>query len=119
VPHGLAYLRTPCWLLGRKERKVQGWMYILECADGTYYTGSTNDLERRVREHQELAGAMYTRRNHPCKLVYSEEFDKVEFAFKREKQVQRWSHAKKKALIEGKLASLVRLSRKDFSKRHP
>jgi putative endonuclease len=85
-----------------RERKntMKGWMYILECADGTYYTGSTNDLSKRLWEHDNLLGANYTRKRHPVKLVYYEEFNRIDDAFYREKQVQRWSHAKKKALIE-------------------
>lgn len=75
-------------------------MYILECADGTYYTGSTNDLKKRLWEHDNFQGANYTRKKHPVKLVYSEVFNRIDDAFYREKQVQGWSHAKKKALIE-------------------
>ncbi len=75
-------------------------MYILECADGTYYTGSTKDLEKRLWEHQNFQGANYTRKKHPVKLVYYEEYSRIDEAFYREKQVQGWSHAKKKALIE-------------------
>jgi putative endonuclease len=75
-------------------------MYILQCADGTYYTGSTNDLNKRLWEHNNFLGANYTRKKHPVKLVYSEEFNRIDDAFYREKQVQGWSHAKKKALIE-------------------
>jgi putative endonuclease len=79
---------------------MKGWMYILECADGSYYTGSTNDLNKRLWEHNNFLGANYTRKKHPVKLVYSEEYNRIDDAFYREKQVQGWSHAKKKALIE-------------------
>ena len=75
-------------------------MYILECADGSYYTGSTKDLERRFSEHQNSHGANYTKNRLPVKLVYVEEFSRIDEAFYREKQVQGWSHKKKKALIE-------------------
>ena len=77
-----------------------GYMYILECADGSYYTGSTKDLERRLSEHQNSHGANYTKKRLPVKLVYVEEFSRIDEAFYREKQVQGWSHKKKKALIE-------------------
>jgi putative endonuclease len=98
---------------------MKGWMYILECADGTYYTGSTNNLEKRIGEHQNLLGANYTKKKHPVKLVYAEEFPRIDNAFYREKQVQNWSHAKKKALIDGKRNALPELAKKDFSCRLP
>jgi putative endonuclease len=63
-------------------------MYILECADGTYYTGSTNNLERRIWEHDNLLGAQYPRKKPPVKLVYCEEYSRIDEAFYREKQVQ-------------------------------
>lgn len=86
-------------------------MYILECADGSYYTGSTKDLERRLWEHQNLLGANYTKRRLPVKLVYYEEYSRIDEAFYREKQVQGWNHNKKKALIEGCSKDLPLLSR--------
>lgn len=82
------------------------YMHILECADGTYYTGSTTNLEKRLWEHQNLKGANHTRKKHPVKLVYYEEYSRIDEAFYREKQVQGWSHAKKKALIERNIQRL-------------
>jgi putative endonuclease len=64
------------------------WMYILECSDGTYYVGSTKDLDFRFSEHQAGKGAQYTSRRLPVKLVYSEEYERVTDAYAREKQVQ-------------------------------
>jgi predicted GIY-YIG superfamily endonuclease len=93
------------------------WMYILECADGSYYVGSTVDLERRLLEPQQGSGANYTSRRLPVTLVYSEEFERVSEAYAREKQVQNWSRAKREALIHGKLDLLPELAKKDFSKR--
>ncbi len=80
---------------------MKGYMYILECSDGSYYTGSTKDLEKRLWEHDNFLGANYTRKKHPSRLVYLEEYSRIDEAFYREKQVQGWSHAKKKALIDG------------------
>jgi len=77
-------------------------MYILECADGSYYTGSTKDLERRLWEHQNIVGANYTKKRLPVKLIYYEEYSRIDEAFYREKQVQGWSRKKKEALIDGK-----------------
>jgi putative endonuclease len=91
--------------------RTMGFMYILECADGTYYTGSTKNLERRLWEHNNFLGANYTRKKHPVKLVYFEEYQRIDEAFYREKQVQGWSHAKKKALIELNKDRLIELSR--------
>ena len=81
-------------------------MYILECRDGTYYTGSTIDLTRRLAQHESGEGANYIRKRLPVKLVYSEEYDRIDIAFHREKQVQNWSHQKKKALIESNYEEL-------------
>jgi len=88
------------------------WTYILECADGSFYVGSTVDLERRVSEHNLGVGAAYTRirRRRPVQLVWSGEFDRVEDAFRFEKQVQGWSRRKRIALIEGRLDELPDLA---------
>ena len=77
-------------------------MYILLCADGSYYTGSTIDLERRLVQHQNGEGANHTKKRLPVSLLYYEEYQRIDDAFYREKQVQGWSRKKKEALIEGK-----------------
>jgi putative endonuclease len=92
-------------------------MYILECADGTYYTGSTKNLDRHLEQHRSGLGANYTAKHKPEKLVYFEEYSRVDEAFYREKQIQNWSHAKKKALIERKFEELKLKAKKDFSKK--
>jgi putative endonuclease len=89
---------------------MKGYMYILECADGTYYTGSTKNLEKRLWEHNNFMGANYTKKKHPAKFVYCEEYPRIDVAFYREKQVQGWSHAKKKALINGENSKLPELA---------
>jgi putative endonuclease len=93
------------------------WVYILECSDGTYYVGSTKDLEYRISEYQGGKGVKYTSRRLPIKLVYSEEYERVADAYTREKQVQNWSRAKREALINGNQESLPKLAKKDFEKR--
>jgi putative endonuclease len=95
---------------------MKGYMYILECADGSYYTGSTNDLDARVIEHQNGEGANYTKKRLPVKLVYFEEYDRIDDAFYREKQVQGWSRKKKAALINGEFHKLPALSRSRSSR---
>lgn len=93
-----------------------GFMYILECSDGTYYTGSKKKLERRLSEHQNKQSANYTKQRLPVKLVYFEEYDRIDKAFYREKQVQGWSRKKKQALINGNQELLPKLSKKIFKK---
>ena len=84
----------------------KGYMYILKCTDGSYYTGSTKNFELRLHQHQMGEGANYTKRRLPVDLVYFEEFQRIDEAFYREKQVQGWSRKKKKALINGQLEDL-------------
>jgi len=86
------------------------YLYILECADGSYYTGSTWNLEKRLWEHQNGLGANYTVKHGPVKLVYCEETERVEDAYRREKQIQGWSRKKKQALIAGETNALHRLA---------
>ena len=76
-------------------------MYILECSDGSYYTGSTTNLELRLQQHQNGEGANHTKKRLPVTLVYYEEYSRIDEAFYREKQVQGWSRKKKEALING------------------
>ncbi|HMR97742.1 MAG TPA: GIY-YIG nuclease family protein [Anaerolineales bacterium] len=93
------------------------WMYILQCADDSYYVDSTKNLEFRLAQHQEGKGARYTARRLPVKLVYSEEYERVVDAFNREKQVQNWSRAKREALIKGTPELLPALAKKKFEKK--
>ena len=89
---------------------MKGFMYILLCSDGSYYTGSTIDLEKRIEEHQNGNGANHTKKRLPIELVYFEEFERIDLAFYREKQVQKWSRIKKEALIENNKNLLPELS---------
>ena len=89
---------------------MNGYMYILECFDETYYVGSTKDLEKRLAEHQNGEGANYTKKRLPVKLLYYEEYDRIDVAFQREKQVQGWSRLKKQALINGNYDDLPKLA---------
>ena len=87
------------------------WVYILRCADSSYYTGVTDALEYRVWDHQ--AGPIegcYTHSRRPVKLVYAEETNDIGAAIYREKQIKRWSRKKKEALIHGDEAALSKLS---------
>ena len=85
-------------------------MYILKCANGQYYTGSTTNLFRRLAQHQRGEGANFTRKHLPVELVYYEEFDRIHKAYNRERQIHKWSHKKKEALIEGNIQKLKELA---------
>lgn len=89
---------------------MKGYMYILECSNGLYYVGSTNDLQLRISAHQRGEGANFTTKHLPVKLVYFEEFSRIDLAFNREKQVQGWSRKKKESLIYGAKSKLHDLS---------
>ncbi len=89
---------------------MKGWLYILECSDGSYYTGSTNNLEIRLQQHQKGEGANHTKKRLPVKLVYVEEFDRIDDAFYREKQIQGWRREKKEALINSQHNRLPKLA---------
>jgi len=85
-------------------------MYILKCADDSFYTGSTVNLEKRLWEHQNSLGANHTKNRLPVTLVFCEEFARIDEAFYREKQVQGWGRAKKQALIDGRHGDLPALA---------
>ena len=82
------------------------YVYILRCADGSYYTGSTVDLAFRISQHNAGEGANYTRERRPVELVWSSEFERITDAFGWEKRIQGWSRAKKQLLIEGRYEEL-------------
>jgi len=90
---------------------MKGYLYILLCDDGSYYTGSTTDLELRLEQHFNGEGANHTKKHKLVKLLYCEEFDRIDEAYYREKQVQGWSRKKKEALINGQYDLLPELSR--------
>jgi len=93
------------------------FVYILQCSDGSYYTGVTNNYELRVSQHQVgLDSHCYTFKRRPVILVHLEVFQFIDEAISREKQIKRWNRKKKEALIEKNSGLLVRLSSR--SKRH-
>jgi len=95
---------------------MKGYTYILRCSDGSYYTGSTKDLDRRIAQHQAGEGANYTKKRLPIELIYFEEFQRIDEAFLREKQIQGWSRAKKEALIKGDFQKLREAAKSKASK---
>jgi putative endonuclease len=90
---------------------MKGYVYILRCANRELYIGSTNNLELRLNQHERGIGSNFTFKNLPFVLVYKEEFNHIEDAYAREKQIQKWSRAKKEALIAGDLERLKMLSK--------
>jgi putative endonuclease len=91
------------------------WVYILQCADGSYYTGMTRGEEpdQRFSEHQmKLSPSGYTASRLPVKLVYSEYFDLISDAIFAERRIKGWSRAKKEALICGDWNEVQRLSKR-------
>jgi len=88
------------------------WVYILGCADGSYYTGHTDNLEKRIGEH--TTGAIvscYTFKRRPIELVFSQEFTTREEALSSEQQIKGWSRKKKEAMMRGDWAEVSRLAR--------
>jgi putative endonuclease len=99
-----------------KQMQKKGYVYILECSNGKYYTGSTVNLENRIAQHQNGDGANFTKKYRPVKLVYFEEYDRIDLAFYRERQIQGWSRKKKEALINHEHDKLPELAKsKTFS----
>ena len=87
------------------------YVYILHCANGSYYVGHTQDLETRLEIHQVGKGSAHTAKHRPVSLIYSEETTDKAAAIRREKQLKKWSRAKKEALIQANWEELSRLSR--------
>ena len=95
-------------------------VYILLCANGEYYVGSTTNLAIRLKEHTSVdggffRGAKFTNAHCPVELVYTEEYQTEHEARIRERQLHKWSHAKKEALIKGDRDKLKELSKKKGS----
>jgi len=95
----------------------QSYVYILHCSDDTYYTGVTSNLTSRLYEHKSgFHPDSYTFKRRPLKLVFYCEFTDINLAIEKEKQIKKWSKAKKEALINGDYDVLVNLAKKKFKK---
>jgi len=91
------------------------YVYILKCADNTYYTGVTTNLPKRMFEHTTAKyPESYTAKRLPVELVFYTDFTDIFIAISKEKQIKNWSRAKKEALIAGKFDDLPNLSKKEF-----
>ncbi|KAA1425819.1 GIY-YIG nuclease family protein [Nocardioides antri] len=94
------------------------WTYILRCSDGSYYVGSTVDLDRRLSEHSsDDLGPVYTRRRRPVELAWSGWYERIDDAYWFEKQVQGWSRKKREALIRGEWDALPLLAKRPAARR--
>lgn len=76
------------------------YVYILRCSDKTYYTGYTNNLEKRIKQHNDGKGAKYTKGKRPVKLIYTEEFSDKSMAMKREYQIKQLTRKEKEKLFK-------------------
>ncbi len=93
------------------------WVYILPCADESYYTGHTDDLEKRLVDHYEGQCGGYTAIRMPVELVFSEEFNTREEALAFERQIKGWSRKMKEALIKGDWNEISKLAKKKYMKK--
>jgi predicted GIY-YIG superfamily endonuclease len=83
-----------------RKKETNGWvLYILECKDGTYYTGITNDLSRRVQQHNKGAASRYTRSRRPVKVIYQERCRNRSSALKKEYAIKALSRQEKDAYL--------------------
>ena len=87
------------------------YTYILRCGDNRLYVGSTTNLQERLKRHNAGYASEFTHLHQPVELVYKEEFETSQEAFRRERQIKGWSVAKKEALIAGDVALLRQLSK--------
>jgi predicted GIY-YIG superfamily endonuclease len=88
------------------------FVYIIRCADNSLYVGHTCDVENRIKAHNEGRGALWTACRRPVVLVYREQHGSEENAVARERQLKRWTHNKKLALIRGDQAQLKALAKR-------
>ena len=93
------------------------WVYILRCADNSYYTGHTDNLEERIAKHKAGETEGYTSTRLPVRLVFSEQFPTREEALTCERQIKGWGRKKKAALMRGDWAEVSRLARRGHPSR--
>lgn len=89
----------------------RSWVYIVECSDGSYYTGCTTNILKRISEHNLGIYDGYTARRRPVKLLWSQEFDDIRYAIRAERQIKKWTRAKKEALINENFKLLHELAK--------
>ena len=95
---------------GRHEMNF--WVYMLQCADQSYYVGHTDELEKRVLQHECGESGGYTSTRRPVRVIFTQEFASREEALAAERQIKRWSRKKKEALVRGDWAEMSRLAQR-------
>jgi len=106
----------------RNEKIMSFWVYILRCSDNSYYTGHTDNLEKRISEHQNGQYAGYTAKRLPIELLFCQECTTREEALAAEQQIKGWNRKKKEAMMRGDWAEVSRLakcSNRDGAPIHP
>jgi predicted GIY-YIG superfamily endonuclease len=88
------------------------FVYIVRCADGSFYVGHASNVDDRVKLHNDARGALWTACRRPLTLAYQEQHPSNAKAIARERQLKRWSHAKKLSLIDGDLGKLKSLAKR-------
>jgi len=97
--------------MGRLKVTDGAFLYILRCADRSYYIGTTRtSLEMRIAQHNNGTFGGYTATRRPVELVFSQWFDRITDAIENERKLKKWSRAKKEAFIRGDLATLKQLA---------
>jgi len=86
--------------MNTRVRRGRFWAYIVECADGTYYTGSTNNLENRLKLHNAGHGAKYVRGRGPVTVVYQQAYRSDKKALQTERQLKKLTRRQKEALVK-------------------
>ena len=90
---------------------IMNYVYIVKCSDGTFYTGWTNNLEKRIHMHSNGIGAKYTKGRGPVELIYCEEFEEKKYAMKREYQIKKLTRKSKILLITGNSINNLKLDK--------
>ena len=94
-------------------RNSKSWVYILQCSDGSYYTGCTTNLEKRMDQHHRGLLDGYTSKRRPVKLLWTEEFRDINEAIDAERQIKGWSRKKKEALMRNDFELLHELAQSE------
>jgi putative endonuclease len=103
-------------MTGKIKRAGRFWVYVVECADGTYYTGYTNNFEKRIKRHNDGLASKYTRARLPVKFVWMKEYRQFKSAFKAEIIIKGLTRLQKESLVNGKRLDKVLADAKVYEK---
>lgn len=100
---------------GNVSKTMQSsWVYIVECADGSYYTGATINLEQRIGQHNSGTFDGYTSSRRPVKVLWSQEFTDIRDSIEAERTLKKWTRAKKEALMRGDFELLTDVTQNGY-----